>query len=149
MAWHSHKGFLDASKAHIPPSCCPCHQNFSNIRNKSCFSCFPSLAFAFQALVVSLSFLSPAITAVMPLRLTICLQILVCTDLWKDKAALHAAYCDSAGVTEAFIKNGFANALSVASGSALKPDLNSWTYDVVVNERDKQVHPAQQTSYVD
>ena len=33
-------------------------------------------------------------------------QVLVCTDLWKDQKVLHAAYCDSLGVTEAFIKNG-------------------------------------------
>ena len=38
--------------------------------------------------------------------LTLVPQIFLCTDLWKDTETLRAAYHDSKGVTEAFIKNG-------------------------------------------
>ena len=66
-------------------------------------------------------------------------QVLVCTDLWKDQKVLHAAYCDSQGVTEAFIKNGMANAVAAASCGAIRMDEAKWVYDVIVNAEDQQV----------
>jgi dimethylhistidine N-methyltransferase len=66
-------------------------------------------------------------------------EVLLCTDLWKDKAVLHAAYCDSKGVTEAFIKNGMQNALQAVSRAHVALDMAKWQYDVVVNEDDRQV----------
>lgn len=62
----------------------------------------------------------------------------LCTDLWKDAAILHAAYCDSQGVTEAFIKNGMAHALH-ALGVGAKADPSCWHYDVVINPVDRRV----------
>ena len=60
----------------------------------------------------------------------------LCTDLWKDAATLHAAYCDSQGVTEAFIKNGMVHALhALGVGS----DPSCWQYDVVINPVDRRV----------
>ena len=52
---------------------------------------------------------------------------------------LHAAYHDSQGVTEAFIKNGLACALSQLGLSQESPDLSSWPYHVVVNAELQQV----------
>lgn len=66
------------------------------------------------------------------------LQVFLCTDLWKDAATLHAAYGDSKGVTEAFIKNGMAHALH-ALGVGAKADPACWQYDVVINPVDRRV----------
>lgn len=63
-------------------------------------------------------------------------QVLLCTDLWKDATVLHAAYCDSRGVTEAFIKNGLKCALGAVSAGS---QAQGWTYDVVVNAELQQV----------
>ena len=58
-------------------------------------------------------------------------QVLLCADLWKDQAVLHAAYCDSQGVTEAFIKNGVAHAFgSLGPTAAAAADPASWDYEV-------------------
>ena len=65
-------------------------------------------------------------------------QVLLCTDLWKDAGVLHAAYHDSQGVTERFIKNGLRSALSVL-GAEGKGEAGDWTYDVVVNAELQQV----------
>lgn len=62
--------------------------------------------------------------------------MLLCTDLWKDATVLHAAYCDSRGVTEAFIKNGLKCALGAVSAGS---QAQGWTYDVVVNAELQQV----------
>jgi len=68
------------------------------------------------------------------------LQVLLCADLWKDKAVLHAAYCDSQGVTEAFIKNGVAHAFgSLGPSAAAAADPTSWDYEVDVNAEHTQV----------
>ena len=67
-----------------------------------------------------------------------CLQLFLCADLWKDAGMLHAAYCDSQGVTESFIKNGLANALNVL-GIPMPLKACDWTYDVVVNADLQQV----------
>lgn len=65
-------------------------------------------------------------------------QIFLCTDLWKDAKTLHAAYCDSQGVTEAFIKNGMTHALhAVGVGAQAAPAC--WLYDVVINPVDRRV----------
>ena len=51
---------------------------------------------------------------------------------------LHAAYCDSQGVTEAFIKNGMSHALAaLGCHEGRSPD--AWKYDVVVNPKTRQV----------
>ena len=66
------------------------------------------------------------------------MQVFLCTDLWKDAATLHAAYCDSKGVTEAFIKNGMLHALhALGVGAQAKPEC--WEYDVVINPVDRRV----------
>ena len=65
--------------------------------------------------------------------------MLVCTDLWKDSKTLHAAYCDSQGVTEAFILNGMKNAIAAASAGQKLIDLKKWEYEVVVNPELHQV----------
>ncbi|DBA68320.1 TPA: hypothetical protein ACH3X2_013633 [Trebouxia sp. C0005] len=65
-------------------------------------------------------------------------QIFLCTDLWKDAKTLHAAYCDSQGVTEAFIKNGMTHALH-AVGVGAQADPACWLYDVVINPVDRRV----------
>ena len=64
----------------------------------------------------------------------------MCTDLWKDEKTLHAAYCDSKGVTEAFILNGMKNAISAASSGRIQIDKQKWQYDVVVNAEQHQVN---------
>ena len=51
---------------------------------------------------------------------------------------LHAAYCDSQGVTEAFIKNGMSHALA-ALGCHEGRSRDAWKYDVVVNPKTRQV----------
>ena len=51
---------------------------------------------------------------------------------------LHAAYCDSQGVTEAFIKNGMSHALA-ALGCHEGQSPDAWKYDVVVNPKTRQV----------
>ena len=71
-------------------------------------------------------------------QLVCLLQIFLCTDLWKDAKTLHAAYCDSQGVTEAFIKNGMTHALhAVGVGAQAAPAC--WLYDVVINPVDRRV----------
>ncbi|KAK9789403.1 hypothetical protein WJX73_006308 [Symbiochloris irregularis] len=65
-------------------------------------------------------------------------QLFVCADLWKDAGMLHAAYCDSQGVTEQFIKNGLANAMDVL-GVHMPVLAGGWQYDVVVNADLQQV----------
>lgn len=66
------------------------------------------------------------------------LQVFLCADLWKDAGMLHAAYCDSQGVTEAFIKNGMSHALAaLGCHEGRSPD--AWKYDVVVNPKTRQV----------
>ena len=65
-------------------------------------------------------------------------QVFLCCDLWKDRAMLHAAYCDSQGITERFIKNGMAHAMA-ALDCADRADPHSWVYDVVVNPNTRQV----------
>lgn len=69
------------------------------------------------------------------------MQVLVCTDLWKDRATLHQAYCDSQGVTEAFIKNGLRNAIQAVSYGQASVDLAEWEYEVLVNPDSRQVLP--------
>ena len=66
------------------------------------------------------------------------MQVLLCTDLWKDAGVLHAAYHDSQGVTEHFIKNGMHAALT-ALDCAHSPDMDNWKYDVVINHGLHQV----------
>ena len=66
------------------------------------------------------------------------LQVFLCTDLWKDAQVLHAAYCDSKGVTEACIKNGMVHALH-ALGTKGHVGPHAWTYDVVINPVDRRV----------
>ena len=66
------------------------------------------------------------------------MQVFLCTDLWKDAKILHAAYHDSKGVTEAFIKNGMVHALH-ALGVTGHSDPHAWTYDVVINPIDRRV----------
>ena len=66
-------------------------------------------------------------------------QVLLGADLWKDSEVLHAAYCDSVGVTRAFIKNGVANALKAASAGKASIDVGQWDYEVVVNPKKLQV----------
>ena len=74
-----------------------------------------------------------------PLNLKFGSQVLVCTDLWKDRETLHAAYCDSRGVTEAFILNGMKNAIAAASSGTQLIDLSKWQYEVIVNPEQLQV----------
>lgn len=75
----------------------------------------------------------------MPCQPVLLVQFLLCTDLWKDAETLHSAYCDSGGVTEAFIKNGLANALATASQGSFRMDQAAWEYRVVVNPEAMQV----------
>lgn len=56
-------------------------------------------------------------------------QIFLCADLWKDTATLRAAYHDSLGVTEAFIKNGMQHALRTL-GCEAAGDASKWDYEV-------------------
>ena len=69
------------------------------------------------------------------------LQVFLCADLWKDAPTLKAAYHDSAGVTEAFIRNGLHNALRTLGMSQESPDVAKWPYHVVVNPDLQQVGP--------
>lgn len=57
------------------------------------------------------------------------LQIFLCADLWKDTATLHAAYHDSEGVTQDFIKNGMQHALRTL-GCEAAGDASKWDYEV-------------------
>ena len=66
-------------------------------------------------------------------------QVLLCTDLWKDQQVLHAAYCDSQGVTQQFILNGMKNAVLAVTGGRVQIDIQAWQYDVVVNPIKRQV----------
>ena len=66
-------------------------------------------------------------------------QVFLCADLWKDARTLKAAYHDSAGVTEAFIRNGLHNALRTLGLSQESPDIAKWAYHVVVNPELQQV----------
>lgn len=52
---------------------------------------------------------------------------------------LHRAYCDSKGVTEAFIKNGAKHAMLAASNGSVSINAEKWDYDVVVNPDKTQV----------
>ena len=53
----------------------------------------------------------------------------LCADLWKEEKTLRAAYDDSLGVTEEFIKNGIQHAFkSLGHGPA--GDASLWDYDV-------------------
>ncbi|GJP45889.1 hypothetical protein CLOM_g5228 [Closterium sp. NIES-68] len=61
------------------------------------------------------------------------MQLLLCTDLWKDRDVLHGAYKDDQGVTEDFIKNGARNAFQSLGVRAADVDEAAWKYDVVVN----------------
>ncbi|CAI5463414.1 unnamed protein product [Closterium sp. Yama58-4] len=61
------------------------------------------------------------------------MQLLLCTDLWKDRDVLHGAYHDDQGVTEDFIKNGARNAFQSLGMRAADVDEAAWKYDVVVN----------------
>ncbi|CAI5490071.1 unnamed protein product [Closterium sp. Naga37s-1] len=61
------------------------------------------------------------------------MQLLLCTDLWKDRDVLHGAYDDDQGVTEDFIKNGARNAFQSLGMRAADVDEVAWKYDVVVN----------------
>ena len=65
----------------------------------------------------------------------------LCADLWKDACTLKSAYHDSAGVTEAFIRNGLHNALRTLGLSQESPDIAKWPYHVVVNPELQQVGP--------
>ncbi len=57
------------------------------------------------------------------------IQVFLCADLWKEEKTLRAAYHDSLGVTEEFIKNGIQHALkSLGHGPA--GDTSLWDYDV-------------------
>lgn len=61
--------------------------------------------------------------------LTLVPQIFLCTDLWKDTETLRAAYHDSKGVTEAFIKNGIQHAMcTLGFPEAGHP--SKWDYEV-------------------
>lgn len=73
------------------------------------------------------------------------LQVFLCTDLWKDGKILHAAYYDSKGVTEEFIKNGMTHALHVL-GVKGHADPCAWTYDVVINSDDRRVRSSNNTN---
>lgn len=64
--------------------------------------------------------------------------LLLCTDLWKDEATLHAAYDDSKGVTREFIINGMCHALRTL-GHPCADHENLWTYEAVVNKEERQV----------
>ncbi len=56
-------------------------------------------------------------------------QVFLCADLWKEESTLRAAYHDSLGVTEDFIKNGIQHALrSLGHGPA--GDASLWDYNV-------------------
>ena len=57
------------------------------------------------------------------------LQIFMCADLWKDTETLRAAYHDSKGVTEAFIKNGMQHALRTL-GCEAAGHPSKWDYEV-------------------
>lgn len=66
-------------------------------------------------------------------------QVLLCTDLWKDEKVLHSAYHDSQGVTEAFIKNGMVHALRTLGVPGACSLVQRWRYDVRVNQKLQQV----------
>lgn len=61
------------------------------------------------------------------------MQMLLCTDMWKDREILYAAYHDKEGVTEMFIKNGVRNALRTLGYEASDEEEASWVYEVDVN----------------
>lgn len=68
------------------------------------------------------------------------IQVLLCADRWKNQKALHAAYCDRKGVTEAFIKNGIAHAFaSLGQEGSIAAEQSNWAYEVDVNEKEQQV----------
>eukprot|EP00271_Cylindrocystis_brebissonii_P023482 TRINITY_DN9768_c0_g1_i1.p1 TRINITY_DN9768_c0_g1~~TRINITY_DN9768_c0_g1_i1.p1 ORF type:complete len:709 (-),score=96.75 TRINITY_DN9768_c0_g1_i1:541-2667(-) len=67
------------------------------------------------------------------------IQVLLCTDLWKDRAVLYAAYHDKLGVTEMFIKNGVRNALSSLGHQVTDEEADSWVYEVEVNSELRRV----------
>ena len=66
-------------------------------------------------------------------------QVLLCTDLWKDEQVLHSAYHDSQGVTEAFIKNGMVHALRTLGVPSPSSLVQKWRYEVRVNKELQQV----------
>lgn len=65
--------------------------------------------------------------------------LLLCTDLWKDAATLHAAYDDAQGVTRQFIINGMVHALRTLRHPAAELKESIWTYEAVVNSKLHQV----------
>ena len=73
------------------------------------------------------------------LTMEVVAQVLLCTDLWKDEKVLHAAYHDSQGVTEAFIKNGMVNALTTLGVPGASTLVADWQYVVKVNKEKQQV----------
>ena len=56
------------------------------------------------------------------------------SDMWKEKSVLHAAYCDSKGVTERFIKNGVRNAFRTLGYAVSDEEEASWIYNCKVND---------------
>lgn len=54
--------------------------------------------------------------------------------MWKDTAKLYAAYHDTKGVTELFIKNGMRCALALLGHTTTPAEEETWVYEVVVND---------------
>ena len=67
------------------------------------------------------------------------MQLLLCTDLWKDPGVLRAAYHDGAGVTERFIKNGMRHALATLGHPTAQEAEALFDYEVVVSPEKMQV----------
>lgn len=70
-------------------------------------------------------------------------NLLLCTDLWKEEAILHAAYDDSEGITRKFIINGMKHALHALHHPMAAEDdeefFSSWEYKALVNPHKQQV----------
>ena len=66
-------------------------------------------------------------------------SLLLCTDLWKDPAVLHAAYDDSEGVTREFIVNGMCHALRTLGHPDAELGHALWDYEAVVNAEQRRV----------
>ncbi len=62
----------------------------------------------------------------------------VVLDMWKDQEHLRAAYYDKVGVTGLFIKNGMRNVLALLSHEVSTKDVESWVYEVDINEHSHQ-----------
>ena len=67
------------------------------------------------------------------------MQLLLCTDLWKDPSVLYAAYHDKQGVTEAFIKNGVRAAFRSLGKEVSDEEEASWEYEVEVSQELRRV----------